>query len=256
MGRNSIAALLCQRSPDKKDAAADNDDGDGDHNNEFCRDMYSIFGLNIPAPYPLMSPRSVDSLTEEMMSDLPSAREVLRLFTIYKDTVHPFWGFLVDIDAFETRLTAYLEERTSHSRGTVTKWRPVSGSWLAILFGCLAMASQFSDAPYSVRWRDSAKYLQMAVHFLRLSNFLLHPNFDTIQAMLITSFVLINDMKVEASWAVLGLSCRLAISLGLHRPTTDDPDTAQDQKSNEMIRRKLWWTCVWHDTLISSSFDR
>lgn len=88
-----------------------------------------------------------------------------------------------------------------------------------------------------------------------------------------TSFVLLNDMKAEASWALHGLTCRLAQSLGLHRPQElDGHETAEVQKK-EMIRRKLWyaftsplrldktlsrhrWTCVWHDTLTSLSFDR
>ncbi|KXH35031.1 fungal specific transcription factor domain-containing protein [Colletotrichum nymphaeae SA-01] len=65
-------------------------------------------------------------------------------------------------------------------------------------------------------------------------------------------------MKAEASWALLGLTCRLAQSLGLHRPNpSDGRDSARnDGQSKEMIRRKLWWTCVWHDTLTSLSFDR
>lgn len=65
-------------------------------------------------------------------------------------------------------------------------------------------------------------------------------------------------MKAEASWALTGLTCRLAQSLGLHRPTTRESrdTTPAEAKSKDMIRRKLWWTCVWHDTLTSLSFDR
>lgn len=64
-------------------------------------------------------------------------------------------------------------------------------------------------------------------------------------------------MKAEASWALTGLTCRLAQSLGLHRPNPyEGREQTPDTKSNEMIRRKLWWTCVWHDTLTSLSFDR
>lgn len=75
--------------------------------------------------------------------------------------------------------------------------------------------------------------------------------------MLMTSFVLLNDMKAEASWALMGLTCRLAQSLGLHRPSTSERASLQpDAKATEMIRRKLWWTVVWHDTLTSLSFDR
>lgn len=64
-------------------------------------------------------------------------------------------------------------------------------------------------------------------------------------------------MKAEASWALTGLACRLAQSLGLHRPNPyEGREVTPEMKSKEMIRRKLWWTCVWHDTLTSLSFDR
>jgi hypothetical protein len=71
-----------------------------------------------------------------------------------------------------------------------------------------------------------------------------------------TSFVLLNDMKAEASWALLGLTCRLAQSLGVHLEQTPDVRDVPDVERKEMVRRKLWWTCFWHDTLTSLSFDR
>lgn len=84
------------------------------------------------------------------------------------------------------------------------------------------------------------------------------PSFDSIQALLLTCFVLLNDMKAEASWALMGLTCRLAQSLGLHRtPRNESRDcTPPNTQSKEMVRRRLWWSCVWHDTLTSLSFDR
>lgn len=68
------------------------------------------------------------------------------------------------------------------------------------------------------------------------------PNFDSIQAMLMTSFVLLNDMKAEASWALLGLTCRLAQSLGLHRSQPLDGRESPDIRKKEMVRRKLWYS--------------
>jgi hypothetical protein len=72
------------------------------------------------------------------------------------------------------------------------------------------------------------------------------PNFDSIQALLMTSFVLLNDMKAEASWALLGLTCRLAQSLGLHRSPTLDGRESAEVKKKEMIRRRLWFVSLLH----------
>lgn len=59
--------------------------------------------------------------------------------------------------------------------------------------------------------------------------------------MLMTGFVLLNDMKAEASWALLGLTCRLAQSLGLHRSAHIDSRSSPDTIKKEMSRRKLWY---------------
>ncbi|KAK1580066.1 fungal-specific transcription factor domain-containing protein [Colletotrichum navitas] len=248
LGQNSIPSLLREQS-----AADDMQEGV-----DIRQDMRSILGLDTSAPFPLMSSKHLDSLTREISAELPSDREVMKLFRTYKETPQQFWGFVVDIDDLESKLMVYLEDRARNASSAMRTPRPVSASWLAILFALLAVGSQYHDSPYHIRTRDSQKYIQISFHFLRLGNFLLRPTFDSIQALLLTSFVLLNDMKAEASWALLGLTCRLAQSLGLHRPTpSDGRDSARnDVQSKEMIRRKLWWTCVWHDTLTSLSFDR
>ena len=248
LGQNSIPALLREQSSptDRNDRI------------DIRQDMRPILGLDTSAPFPLMSSHHLQKLAQDISSELPSDREVMRLFRTYKEIPQPFWGFVMDIDDFETKLLVYLEDRSRNATAATKTPRRVTASWLAILFGVLAVGSQYHESPYHVRTKDSQKYVQISFHFLRLGNFLLRPSFDSIQALLLTNFVLLNDMKAEASWALTGLTCRLAQSLGLHRPTpSDGRDSASPEvRSREMIRRKLWWTCVWHDTLTSLSFDR
>ncbi|KAK2604734.1 hypothetical protein N8I77_007636 [Diaporthe amygdali] len=247
LGQNSIPALLReQTSPNDRQAGVDN----------IRQDMRSIFGLDNSAPFPLMSSRHLEKLTADISAELPSDREVMKLFRTYKEIPQVFWGFVIDIDDLESRLMVYLEERAKNARSTVKiARRPVSASWLAILFAVLAVGSQYHDSPYHIRTSSSQRYLQISFHFLRMGNFLLRPNFDSIQALLLVSFSLLNDMKAEGSWALLGLTCRLALSLGLHRLNNNEL-TDPEAKRKEIIRRKLWWCCVWHDTLTSLSFDR
>lgn len=146
----------------------------------------------------------------------------------------------MDIDDLESKLIDYLEERAKNARSSVnTPRKPVSASWLAILFAVLAVGSQYHDSPYHIRTSSSQKYLQISFHFLRLGNFLLRPNLDSIQALLLVSFSLLNDMKAEGSWALLGLTCRLGLSLGLHRERSNAPSDP-DVVRKETIRRKLW----------------
>ncbi|KAG6038168.1 hypothetical protein E4U41_004515, partial [Claviceps citrina] len=250
LGQNSIPALLREQS-------SSNEKNNG---LDIRHDMRSILGLDTSAPFPLMSSQHLHQLGRDVSAELPSDREVMKLFRTYKEIPQPFWGFVYDIDDFESKLMTYLEDRSRNASSSIRCSRPVSASWLGILFAVLAVGSQYHESPYHVRTRDSLKYMQISFHFLRLGNFLLRPSFDSIQALLLTSFVLLNDMKAEASWALTGLTCRLAQSLGLHRSTTPSLEgrdcLSPDGKAKQMIRRRLWWTCVWHDTLTSLSFDR
>jgi hypothetical protein len=76
-------------------------------------------------------------------------------------------------------------------------------------------------------------------HCLRLANYLIRPSLESLQALLILGFVLANDMKAEASWALIGLTCRLAQALGLHRGPHENA-IAPTVDMNDMPRRRLW----------------
>jgi hypothetical protein len=79
----------------------------------------------------------------------------------------------MDLDDLESRLMNYLEDRARNARSPAKNTKPVSASWLAILFAVLAVGSQYHDSPYHTRTCDSQKYIQISFHFLRLGNFLL-----------------------------------------------------------------------------------
>ncbi|KAK7753521.1 hypothetical protein SLS62_004596 [Diatrype stigma] len=68
VGQNSIPALLRdQPSPiETKDGI------------DIRRDMRPIFGLENSAPFPLMSPRHLERMTQDIFSELPSDREVMK----------------------------------------------------------------------------------------------------------------------------------------------------------------------------------
>ena len=140
LGYNSIPSLLREQS-----SSAEMHSG-----GDIRQDMRSILGLDTSAPFPLMSSRHLDTLTREISSELPSDREVMKLFRSYKETPQQFWGFVVDIDDLESKLMTYLEDRARNARNSTKTTRPVSASWLAILFAVLAVGSQYHDSPYHI----------------------------------------------------------------------------------------------------------
>ena len=82
---------------------------------------------------------------------------------------------MLDIDDLESRIMIYLEERAKKAQEHAHEKpaRPVSASWLAVLFAVMAVGSQYHDSPYHIRTRDSQRYVQISFHFLRQGNFLL-----------------------------------------------------------------------------------
>lgn len=70
LGQNSIPALLREaHSPNELQSGA---------MPAIRSDIRSILGLDNSAPFPLMSSRHLDKLTQDIASELPSDREVMK----------------------------------------------------------------------------------------------------------------------------------------------------------------------------------
>ncbi|KAH8653179.1 fungal-specific transcription factor domain-containing protein [Tricladium varicosporioides] len=249
LGQNSIAAFLSEETRAGQATGTSEQD-------VIKKDIMPILGLQIStAPYPFMSKEHMDKIRLDIAAALPSDRDVLKTFQIYKQIVQPFWGLLIDVEDFESKLCIYLEDRGASSKHPANDSKGVSSAWLGMLFAVLAVASNYTELSYHKRVAASQAFVQTSFHCLRLSNFLIRPSLEALQALLILGFVLANDMKAEASWALIGLTCRLAQALGLHRGPHESARITQPT-ANDLPRRKLWWTIVWQDSLLSLSFDR
>ncbi|KAE9367696.1 hypothetical protein N431DRAFT_348541 [Stipitochalara longipes BDJ] len=249
LGQNSIAAFLSEETT----AAQPSADGEQD---VIRKDIMPILGLQVSSSsYPFMSKEHMDKIRHDIASALPSDRDVLKAFQIYKQIVQPFWGLLIDVEDFERKLCIYLEDRVATTRHPANGSKGVSSAWLGMLFAVLAVANNYTEYSYQKRTATSQTYMQTSFHCLRLANFMIRPSLESLQALLILGFVLANDMKAEASWALIGLTCRLAQALGLHLGSSENP-RVPNTTASDLPRRKLWWTIVWQDSLLSLSFDR
>jgi hypothetical protein len=65
--------------------------------------------------------------------------------------VQPFWGLLIDVDDFETKLCIYLEDRAASSKHAANGSKGVSSAWLGMLFAVLAVASNYTEHSYQKR---------------------------------------------------------------------------------------------------------
>ena len=83
-----------------------------------------------------------------------------------------------------------------------------------------------------------------------MSNFLTHPCLETIEASLIIGNVLSYNMNPGVAYIFLGMTLRMAFSIGLQINSTIHGPTEQ------WVRRRVWWALAWQDSHFAVSYDR
>jgi len=195
-----------------------------------------------------------------------------RLFAFYRDVACTIYPVIPDTASFEANLNTLLTHRAFsggiHLSSTDGVERPfgVSLSWLGLLFAVLASGTQSSNLPAKERELTSQVYSKLvtacsevpklitlvccAYQALRMTNFMTHPSVETIQAFLVIGNVLSYNMNPGVSYILLGLTVRMAFSLGLQIESHHFPPAEQ------YLRRYVWWALAWQDSHFSISYDR
>lgn len=83
-----------------------------------------------------------------------------------------------------------------------------------------------------------------------MSNFLTHPCLETIEASLIIGNVLSYNMNPGVAYIFLGMTLRMAFSIGLQINSQRFTD------AEKWTRRRIWWALAWQDSHFAVSYDR
>jgi len=83
-----------------------------------------------------------------------------------------------------------------------------------------------------------------------MANFMTNPSLDTIQANLILANVLAYNMNPGVAYIFLGMTIRMAFSIGLQIDSQNLPDDERYRRS------RVWWALAWQDSHYSVSYDR
>ncbi|EXJ93428.1 hypothetical protein A1O1_01820 [Capronia coronata CBS 617.96] len=83
-----------------------------------------------------------------------------------------------------------------------------------------------------------------------MSNFLTHPCLETIEASLIIGNVLSYNMNPGVAYIFLGMTLRMAFSIGLQINSHNFPD------AEKWTRHRIWWALAWQDSHFAVSYDR
>ena len=82
-------------------------------------------------------------------------------------------------------------------------------------------------------------------------NYLSNASVDVVQTLLILGNTLSNTMNAGASWVLLGMTLRLARTLG-----ADNASEHASKSTTELVASKIWWAVLWQDSLLCISYDR
>lgn len=242
--------------------------GRGDHEVPGVQELLGkksilpLFGLdNESATYPFVDlwglPHGSILKATEISGAIPSDQDCLSLFRYYRETAHIIYPALIEIDNFESDLLNFLINRANSqsdtNSGGITEQSIYGKSlhWIGLFFAALASGCQCSSMARKERDLTSQVYICCSFECLRFTNFLSQPTLETIQTLLVLGNVLSNNMNAGVAWSLMGLTVRLAQSIGVHRrcPESTPPDVKR-------VRNRVWWMTMWQDIHLSISYDR
>ncbi|PWN50457.1 hypothetical protein IE53DRAFT_95150 [Violaceomyces palustris] len=196
----------------------------------FLRHFAALFpALSSPNAVTAAREFSHRSIEEQEKVPLPALAVFLMIIAIGKNC---------DLD---TIASAHTSPESSHGAGAVagksSKGRDISTKTVTI----------DSDL-------EADLFLSATYQSLRLCSFLSSPTLQTIHAQLLIGAYLMNTERISTYWPLLGSISRQAQSIGLHI----DPSRSRIQYDpvEADMRRRLWWTIVHQDCILSSIFGR
>ncbi|KIW90601.1 uncharacterized protein Z519_08384 [Cladophialophora bantiana CBS 173.52] len=212
---------------------------------------------NESATYPFVDLWSTDSSMQDvngLCKAIPDDELCNEFFVAYRDVACTIYPVVPDTSSFEDTLHFMLSNRARALRDNLeldpNKPYGVSLPWLSLVFAVFASGSQSSDRPAKERELTSQVYICCSYQALRMSNFLTHPCLETIEASLIIGNVLSYNMNPGVAYIFLGMTLRMAFSIGLQI------NSQQFTDAEKWTRRRIWWALAWQDSHFAVSYDR
>ncbi|KAL7942743.1 hypothetical protein V8C42DRAFT_331790 [Trichoderma barbatum] len=192
---------------------------------------------------------------EVVYNALPEDESLKGYIQFFQSSLFRILPCTINFPQFEAALSEFLYQRAKHPAETLQNPPfACTPTWFGLLFGILACGTQLGSDQESELIKARV-FACCAFQCLRLSNFISFPDIHTIQTLILLVNFLQNQANAGASWSILGLTIRLAQTLGLH--CSPDPDTiAIDQQNEATVKYYIWRSLIWQDTLVSLCYGR
>ncbi|KAK3952696.1 hypothetical protein QBC32DRAFT_135921 [Pseudoneurospora amorphoporcata] len=230
-----------------------------------------------PRTYPFANLWTPEAKLGDVCRTLPCPTDIIRYWQAFEAFVYPFYPLLVALDDFRASIYAFLSRQPMMSRAqqqqqqqaaeghgngnggsTTSQWidENADPSWLALLFSVLACGTQFSSDTAQERYLRSKVFVCSAFQCLRTANLFFKTDLNQIQAMALIGHCLRNNLETNSAWILLGVTIRLAQSVGLHEASMPGSQGAWASEVHRTQAAHLWRMIIWQDTFLSFTYDR
>lgn len=175
----------------------------------------------------------------------------MRFFPPFRDIVMRLYAIVTDLTALETVLYTLVATSNAVHRGENMQPEGVTSAQVAVILACLALGCQFAELDAATRQDTSQDLINRSNTCLQEGNFTLNPSIEVVQALLLIGLAQQNLEQSDAAWMLLGLTHRLAQTLGLNRPLATNSNSSATHQSHH-----LWQAILWQDTLLSLRYNR
>jgi hypothetical protein len=219
----------------------------------------NVFGIG--SEHPFANYWTCEGGLPEVISVLPDKLQADILLSRYFECVDPVYPML-------HRQTFYADYEQFWSLNKPQKDQ-ADAAFVALLFVMLALGTQFVTSTSTKERKQTAEFYASASNqALRMSSYLSSASLQSIQAMVLITYFLINDNHASDGWAFAGILMRQAYAMGLHRDPnigrwflqitarsfmilTNCTVTPSASTFEKQQRRKVWQAVLLQDTFLT-----
>lgn len=168
----------------------------------------NVFGIG--SEHPFANYWTCEGGLPEVISVLPEKIQADILINRYFECVDPVYPMI-------HRQTFYADYEHFWQLGPAEK-NEADAAFIGLVFVMLALGTQFvSSTPMRERKQTAEFYASASNQALRMFSYLSSASIQSIQAMVLIAYFLMNDNHASDSWAFAGILIRQAYAMGLHR---------------------------------------
>ncbi|KAK6081064.1 zn 2cys6 transcription factor [Seiridium cupressi] len=201
-----------------------------------------VFGVG--AEHPFANYWTYEGKLEQVISVMPKEKaNADMLIAQYFECVDPVYPMI-------HRQTFYADYEHFWSLLHRDQQESADPAFVGLIFVMMALGTQFQNVTSPEDGKRSAEFYASASNqALRIGCYLSSASIQSIQAMVLLTYFLINDNHASDGWSFAGILMRQAYAMGLHRdPNIVVPNASKFEKQQ---RRKLWQAVLHQDTFLT-----